>query len=403
MNITITQDNSRVEVLGSNGASIIKKLYELAIDPNNTLTLRGNISTNSAYGDEVDYLNQHYGPDFIVSATNRYIRFQDSEVFNVLKSNNIGDGTGITQQIAASVSSLGTMFKDNTNITSFNELAHFTNVTTLSYSGAYYSPQGAFQGCTNLTSIDLSNVKRIGGSSFWGCTNLSYIGNCVPDDLTSDGDARAAYVFKDCQSLQSINLSNCDFIPAQSFENCYSLSNVGDLSRIKTIGLKGFSNCTSLEIDVVLPSLIPESEGNAYRYGGTLKGGAFYNTGIKSIQNLGRIEKIDGSFYSGGNFHCGAFGNCSSLRYAILPSTLNFLGECVFANDTALEYVKIEATVPPTLDQPDNTDKFAFRNTTCIIYVPDASVNAYKTADGWSNISGRIKSINDFATDFPNG
>ena len=38
MNITITQDNSRVEQLG-NGANIIKKLYDLAIDPNNTLTL----------------------------------------------------------------------------------------------------------------------------------------------------------------------------------------------------------------------------------------------------------------------------------------------------------------------------------------------------------------------------
>lgn len=403
MNITITQDNSRVELLGSNGAAIISKLYQLAIDPNNTLTLRGNVSSTYGYGDEVDYLNQHYGPDFIVSATNRYIRFQDSEVFNVLMSNNIGDSTGITQQVAASVSSLGTMFRNNTSITSFNELVHFTNVTTLGYSGAYYSPQGAFQGCTNLTSIDLSNVKRIGGGAFWGCTNLTNIGNCVPDDLTSGGDARSGYVFKDCQSLQSINLSNCDFIPAQSFENCYSLSNVGDLSKIKTVGLGAFSNCTSLEIDVVLPSLIPESEGNIYRYGGQLRSGAFYNTNIKSVQNLGRVEKIQGEFSAGGKSHWGAFGNCKKLRYAILPSTLNFLGQCVFANDTALEYVKIEATVPPTLDQPDNTDKFAFRNTTCLIYVPDASVNAYKNASGWSNISGRIKSINDFATDFPNG
>ena len=74
MNITITQDNSRVEILGSNGAIIISKLYNLAIDPNNTLILKGNVSTNSAYGDEVDYLNQHYGPDFIVSVTNRLTR-----------------------------------------------------------------------------------------------------------------------------------------------------------------------------------------------------------------------------------------------------------------------------------------------------------------------------------------
>jgi len=51
MNITIKQDNSRVEQLNSNSASIVEKLYELAIDPNNTLTLEGNISGNSAYAD----------------------------------------------------------------------------------------------------------------------------------------------------------------------------------------------------------------------------------------------------------------------------------------------------------------------------------------------------------------
>lgn len=69
MNITITQDNSRVEVLGSNGASIINKLYNLAIDPNNTLTLEGNISSTSAYADQVSYLTTNY-PDLIINVTN---------------------------------------------------------------------------------------------------------------------------------------------------------------------------------------------------------------------------------------------------------------------------------------------------------------------------------------------
>ena len=95
MNITITQDNSRVEVLGSNGASIIEKLYELAIDPNNTLTLEGNISSTAAYADQVTYLTTNY-PDLIINATKLYMTFRDPHVVSALLAQGVGDGTGIT-------------------------------------------------------------------------------------------------------------------------------------------------------------------------------------------------------------------------------------------------------------------------------------------------------------------
>ena len=399
MNITIIQDNSRVEVLGSNGASIIEKLYELAIDPNNTLTLEGNISSTAAYGYQVDYLNTNYGPDFIVSATNRYIRFQDSEVFNVLMSNNIGDGTGITQQVAASVSSLGTMFRNNTSITSFNELSYFTNVTTLAGSGPYYGIQGAFQNCTSLESIDLSNIQVIDGNTFSECTSLRTVGNfqgtALGVDLRSEG------AFCNCSSLESIDLSNVDFIPVKAFRDCRSLSNVGSLEQLKGVGMAGFRNCELLSIDLNLPNLIERTDTyHPYMLGG----GAFMGTGILSVQNLGQIQEIRGDDYYDGQSHSGAFANCRNLRYAILPSTVNKIGVSAFYGCTALEYIKCQATTPPTLGQTDSArDNFPFYNTTCIIYVPDSSVSAYKSAAGWSNISNRIKSINSFSTDFPNG
>jgi hypothetical protein len=50
MNITVIQNKSQREILGSGGANIIEKLYELATDSNNSLTLEGWIKSPSAYG-----------------------------------------------------------------------------------------------------------------------------------------------------------------------------------------------------------------------------------------------------------------------------------------------------------------------------------------------------------------
>lgn len=141
MNITITQDNSRVEVLGSNGASIIKKLYELAIDPNNTLTLRGNISTTSAYEDQVDYLNTTYGPDLIVNATTKYMRFEDANAERVC-AQYFGDGVGCTKSQLQSAYSTwrnginGVMFVDalaNAGVKKFNEFQYVQGISELDY------------------------------------------------------------------------------------------------------------------------------------------------------------------------------------------------------------------------------------------------------------------------------
>jgi hypothetical protein len=83
--------------------------------------------------------------------------------------------------------------------------------------------------------------------------------------------------------------------------------------------------------------------------------------------------------------------NCPNLRFVILPAQLDEIGTLAFKNDTALEYVKILATTPPTLNETDITNgSFPFYNTTCNFYVPDASVNDYKAAAGWSSMANRI-------------
>lgn len=87
-----------------------------------------------------------------------YIQFEDAEVESVLMANGVSsDGIGITKEDAAAVTSIGTWFKGNTALQSFNELRYFIGVTELTVN--------AMQNCSALLSANLDNIQYLGGSS----------------------------------------------------------------------------------------------------------------------------------------------------------------------------------------------------------------------------------------------
>ena len=77
-----------------------------------------------------------------------YFHFADPEVERIVVSN-IGDGTGVTLQQIQACTSIGTWFRGNTTIVTFDEFEEFINVTTLSST----STAGAFSDCTSLVSL----------------------------------------------------------------------------------------------------------------------------------------------------------------------------------------------------------------------------------------------------------
>lgn len=256
MNVTIIQDNSRVELLGSNGAGIIQKLYELATNTNNVVTLTGNIKSNYAYGYQVDYLNGMYNPDFVVSADNRYMQFESSITESVL-ANIIGDGVGVPQQ-ATSITSLPSGLGQ---IDKFKELKFFTNIHTLS-NGAFGRNSVSNPNRT-LISVDLENITTLGnvnqsggtgGGPFEGCYSLSYLGN------TSNIVYLGTYALRGCGALDSTKWYVFDSIQ-QAGTSCFRDSGItkvvfGDqLNRIAPNTI--FTNDTKTKKCVILAPVPP--------------------------------------------------------------------------------------------------------------------------------------------------
>ena len=270
------------------------------------------------------------GSDYILSENRG-----DPEVFRILMSKGVSsDGVGITKDDAAKVKSIGTWFKGNTSITSFDELVYF-GITALSDS--------TFNGCSNFRSFTLSDkVKTIGNYVCEKCTALE---RAIMPGVESIG----MMAFMNTMLLTEVYMPMLNKIDARAFEGS-GISGEHILEDFVVPAGKGFYSCPNL-ISMIAPNLSSISEAMLNRC-----------TSLLSVY-VGAISSVD--------------------RYA-------------FERSSAMTALVINASSVPSLPYTD-----AFTNTSCTIYVPDSSVDAYKAASGWSTYASRIKGISQLATDNP--
>ena len=90
-----------------------------------------------------------------------YVPIADPAVLAICVANWDTNASGyMSKNECEAVTNLGTLFKGNTEITSFEELNNFTEVSELTAS--------AFNGCTNLTSLNIVNIKSFRGNCLYG-------------------------------------------------------------------------------------------------------------------------------------------------------------------------------------------------------------------------------------------
>ncbi len=318
-------------------------------------------------------VSQSYSPPVA-----QYITFTDSAVKAILVADatiNTSGDSEISFEEAAAAEALPSALKNNTTITSFNELENFTGLT--------YISSEQFKGDSNLASIKFpSTITDIRGLAFTDCTELGSI--TLPPNLTTLG----SNVFKNCTKVNFSSIPNgVTEIGTATFYGCTALALSSLPTGLTSIGSQAFYNCGNITCNT-LPSTLTSIAGSAF-YNCTKVTFSSLPSGITSIANLTfygckliTISAIPSGVTSIGD---NAFRGCTGLTTMEIPSTVTSLGTKVFNGCTNLAKVKMPATPPTIVDD-------TFPSTT-VFYVPDATAQAaYAAASVWSGIeSSRIK------------
>lgn len=226
------------------------------------------------------------------------------------------------------------------------------------------------------------------------------------------------------QSLATVDLSNLNYLTTigeAAFSDCVALTSLEiGTSSLKTIKARAFSGCTSLYISLYIPSGVTYCDHTfvdgcvklvyIYVRPGNQSydsyGGMLYDKSLTTLIRRpegypeGRLIASDcpttlrvigeGAFlgsqtlyyvelpYGVTTIYEGAFSNCKKLHTVSIPSTLSKWIGNPFAGTTALTYLFVNRTTPPSL--PSTAFSDAVR--TCL-YVPYSAISTYQKAVGW--------------------
>ena len=218
----------------------------------------------------------------------------------------------------------------------------------------------AFYFCDSLTSVTIpDSVTTIGYAAFYRCYNLTNV--TIPDSVTTIGNE----AFNWCTSLTSVTIGDSvTTIGEMAFYYCRKLKIVTIGDSVTTIGNSAFYDCDSLT-SVTIPDSVT-SIGNS----------AFFSCDSLTSVTIGDSVTTIGN---------SAFSSCDSLTSVTIPDSVTKIGDNAFDGCAGLKEVYCKATTPPTMGGS------VFADTDLeSIYVPTASVDAYKDNDGWIRYSDII-------------
>ena len=236
----------------------------------------------------------------------------------------------------------------------------------------------AFWNCGSyLTAITLPDgLESIGDKAFYSCSSLTAID--IPSSVTSIGTS----AFNGCTSLEAVTLlEGLQSIGVAAFRNCSALTSIDIPASVTSIGKSTFDGCTSLAA-ATLPEGLQSIGEYAFQHCSALTSikipGTVKTVGMCSFQDcsgLASLELAEGVQKLGSS----AFQNCSALTQVTLPASLTEVGIRVFdGHGPSIVFTSL-ATTPPAhsggspLGEVDGVT----------LYVPQGSLNAYKTAFGW--------------------
>ena len=245
----------------------------------------------------------------------------------------------------------------------------------------------AFYGST-ITALELpSTLTQIGTSSFGSCSSLTRVTSSAqtPPTTVSNTFSTKDTLIVPCEA-------NTAYTQAQYWQDFSSiLSNIAS----GECGAQGNNLTWTIDCNYVLTitgeGAMADYMGSSYvpwsNYSNVIRE-AVVGSGVTSLSEYSTFENctaLESVILPEGITSLGGytFNNCTSLKGIDLPSTLTSLGSYCFGDCNAIDSIVSRAMTPPTA----NGSTFSFAGETVAVYVPEAAMSSYQSADGWSNFS----------------
>lgn len=361
-----------VSSLGSSIFQSCNNITKLIINNNNVTALRSeNVTAYGGFASHCDNLEEVVLPNSI-------------EIIDQLCFMN--DKKLSTINVPTNLKTIGDYAFKNTNINNFDLTGSLIKTIGIE---AFYN--------TNLsgTIVIPNTVTSISGGAFANCKNITKI--IINADITTINSYAYGGVFRNMNNLEEVVLpSNLVTIGTLNFYYCPKLTTINLSDTIETIGDLSFrfSNYVFTKLPLNLKYLgtnVPEKAiGDHIIPDGitSLNGGSYNYTNITSI-DCGKNVTIIGDKQGADNVNH-VCNHCSNLNKIIIRDKVTTIADYSFAatKDTCITIVY--PTTPPEI----GSNCF---NLVSKFYVPNNSINDYKTATNWIQYADKIYPLSEYS------
>lgn len=227
------------------------------------------------------------------------------------------------------------------------------------------------------------SVTSIGEDAFYksGITSVT-----IPNSVTSISEN----AFLDCHQLEFVTIGNSvKSIGESAFEYCSGLMSVAIPNSVSSIGRHAFWGCSGLvSMRVGRNNGTYDSRNNCNAIIKTSTNELIF--GCKNTTIPSSVKTIGES----------AFDDCSGLTSVTIPNSVTTIGEYAFSGCSGLTKLVSLAVKPPSCGYEALRD---IDKTACRLFVPEESVNKYKTADQWEEFLyiSEYDGVDDVSVDSP--